>query len=170
VFGRRAGRTAARLLKPTGAGTGFSDAARPALALISAGSPASRGINTAAMLARLQATMSDDVGPFRTAAGLQRALTSIGQLQTELGETPPGAPAAFDLARLDWFDLRNMLLVARVVTEAARLREESRGAHQREDFPGLVDDWQCNQTIALAADGAPRIGPGPRLSSQETAA
>ena len=39
------------------------------------------------------------------------------------------------MQRLDWFDLRNMLLVARTVTQAALARTESRGAHQREDFP-----------------------------------
>ena len=45
------------------------------------------------------------------------------------------AAAPFDMMRLDWFDLRNMLLVARTVTESALARTESRGAHQREDFP-----------------------------------
>ena len=47
-----------------------------------------------------------------------------------------GGGAAFDLRRLEWFDLRNMLLVARTVAMAALARSESRGAHQREDFPG----------------------------------
>ena len=49
------------------------------------------------------------------------------------------------MRRLDWFDLRNMLLVARLVAEAALARSESRGAHQREDFPDMLAEWRRRQ-------------------------
>jgi succinate dehydrogenase/fumarate reductase flavoprotein subunit len=42
-----------------------------------------------------------------------------------------------------------MLLVARTVSEAALRRTESRGAHQREDYPGLLPEWGVNQVIRL---------------------
>ena len=71
------------------------------------------------MIARLQATMSDNVGPLRTAEKLDRALADIGALAAELGERPPGGGSPFDLERLEWFDLRNMLVVARAVAQAA---------------------------------------------------
>ena len=58
-----------------------------------------------------------------------------------------------DLARLDWFDLRQALLVAESVILAAAARTESRGAHQREDFPDLDENWVRNQTLRLAGDG-----------------
>jgi succinate dehydrogenase/fumarate reductase flavoprotein subunit len=49
----------------------------------------------------------------------------------------------------DWLDLRNMTLVARSVCLAALARQESRGSHQRDDFPGLDPRWQFNQIIDL---------------------
>ena len=167
VFGRRAGRTAAELIHATPAVPFRHGDAAAAVALIASSGPSDPDLNTAAMVADLQATMSDDVGPFRTASALQRAVSRIAGLKQQLGQTPPGATSAFDLARLDWFDLRNMLLVADVVTRAALLRTESRGAHQREDFPhqlpGELDLWRCNQTVELDGSGQPVIMRGPRL-------
>ncbi len=60
-----------------------------------------------------------------------------------LGPRPVGDGGPFDLRALDWFDLRNMLMVAQVVTQAALARTESRGAHQREDHPGMLPEWRA---------------------------
>lgn len=65
--------------------------------------------------------------------------------------------AAFDPVLVDWLDLRNMLLVAQSVTLPALARTESRGAHQREDPPGLDDDWRVNQSVVLSG-GQIRLG------------
>jgi succinate dehydrogenase/fumarate reductase flavoprotein subunit len=46
-----------------------------------------------------------------------------------------------------------MLLVAQSVVLPALSRAESRGAHQREDFPGLDPNWTVNQVIALTDGG-----------------
>jgi succinate dehydrogenase/fumarate reductase flavoprotein subunit len=59
-------------------------------------------------------------------------------------------PRAHDLGRVDWFDLRQGLLVAEAVILAATAREESRGAHQREDFPEMNEAWTRNQVLRLA--------------------
>ena len=62
--------------------------------------------------------------------------------------------------RLEWFDLRNMLTVARAVAQSALRRIESRGAHQREDFPQTLPRWQTHQRVRLAG-GALQITGAP---------
>ena len=147
VFGRQAGRSAAArakamTLQPLGA----NEAAPNWLK----GDPSRRSdLNTAEMVQHLQRTMWNQVGPYRTEEKLAQALGRIGEMTRALGDLPPGGAQAFDLSRLEWFDLRNMLLVARVVTQAALQRTESRGAHQREDFPDQPSEWGANQIVHL---------------------
>jgi len=145
VFGRRAGRSAAERSKRV---PGRFPAARPSLDLLCADNTQSN-LNTAEMIVRLQATMEEDVGPFRSQTKLERALAHIDDLTHALGVRPPGNGGKFDLLRLEWLDLRNMLPVARIVAQAALRRTESRGAHQREDFVSMLPHWQVNQTARL---------------------
>jgi succinate dehydrogenase / fumarate reductase, flavoprotein subunit len=146
VFGRRAGRSAAARADGMKTQPFRPAAAGAALDLITA--PARGGApNTAEMVETLRVTMADDVGPLRDAARLTHALARIEDLTRALGDRPSGEGTTFDLRRLEWFDLRNMLLVARVVAATALAREESRGAHQREDFPATEPDWRVNQVV-----------------------
>jgi len=148
VFGRQAGRSAAAYTARMNAAPDSADNEDSLLDLLASGSEAS-DLNTAEMLQRLQAVMQDDVGALRNEASLTRALRAIDQLTAQLGNTPPGDTRGFDMRRIDWLDLRNMLLVARVVAEAARARAESRGAQQREDHPATSPAWAVNQFITL---------------------
>jgi succinate dehydrogenase/fumarate reductase flavoprotein subunit len=148
VFGRRAGRSAAERARRLNGRSRPQPQPREALDLITAQS-ADEGASTAAMVSDLQATMTEYVGPIRTEARLDRGLARIDALSRALGERPPGVPQAFDMRRLEWFDLRNMLLVARTVATAARARTESRGAHQREDFAETSPEWRCHQIVRL---------------------
>jgi succinate dehydrogenase / fumarate reductase flavoprotein subunit/fumarate reductase (CoM/CoB) subunit A len=145
VFGRRAGERAAQWAKRTAMLAVGEREAAASLDLVSADPPRSDDRNTAAMIEALQAAMSDNVGPLRDAGRLERALQTIAELSAELGERPAGNAAAFDMRRLEWFDLRNMLLVARTVAEAALARQESRGAHPRDDFPDMLPEWRRRQ-------------------------
>lgn len=159
VFGRRAGRSAAEFAHRVRAQTAAGNT-RAALDVVLATAP-KRNFNTAEAVQTLQTTMQEDVGPLRKASGLVRALNTIDRLTSELGDVPPGDGGRFDMQRVDWFDLRNLLLVARVVAEAALTRTETRGAQQRDDHPRMAPEWALNQYIRLrdghvALSGAPR--------------
>jgi succinate dehydrogenase / fumarate reductase flavoprotein subunit/fumarate reductase (CoM/CoB) subunit A len=96
--------------------------------------------------------MNKHVGPLRTGVGLERALEHITGLGGECAELP--APrGGLDPEWLDLHDLRNMRLVAECITRAALAREESRGAHQRQDFPETREHWQKHQRLRVATDG-----------------
>jgi succinate dehydrogenase flavoprotein subunit len=91
---------------------------------------------------RLLDTMWDDVGVIRDRAGLDRALAALDGIEAELMETGlSDAGRVFNLTWHDWLNLRSLVEVSRVIALAARARENSRGAHFREDFPepGALD-------------------------------
>jgi succinate dehydrogenase / fumarate reductase flavoprotein subunit len=137
VFGRRAGERAAALAA--------SVSMPPAPTVVNA-SERRPAMNAAAEIVRLQAVMNEHVGPLRTRAGLEQALREI----TSFGLTDlPTARPGLDPEWVDLHDLRNMALVAECVTRSALARTESRGAHQREDFPETSDAWQRHQTLRL---------------------
>src|SRR4051794_29401201 len=153
VFGRRAGQSAAERARQIAMPELGRQEAGAALDLVTADPPQVDRCNTAAMIETLQAAMSDNVGPLRDARRLELALRTIAELTAELGESPGGDAKAFDMRRLEWFDLRNMLLVARLVAAAALARSESRGAHQREDCPDMVPEWRRHQFACRNALG-----------------
>ena len=152
VFGRRAGASAAERAREGGAGWRDTAAAK-ALALVSAGTGDASRENFAALTVRLQRVMADSVGPLRTARGLSAAISEIAAMTSALGNAPPARAEPFRPERLDWFDARNMLLVAEAVAKSALSREESRGAHAREDYPASSTEWTRHQIVGFR-DGA----------------
>lgn len=170
TFGLQAGRSAAafaQAAQPAGEAQ-VAGLAAPVLAMLgqqNSEAPA-QGANVAAFIARLQEIMQTHVGPFRSEAGLNLALREIAQLRDTCGQTLAGGTGPQDPERVDALDLRNMLLVAEAVTRSALARRESRGAHQRDDYPGLDDGWTLNQTLSwrdgqwtLATQAVERLTP-----------
>lgn len=84
----------------------------------------------------LAEVMWDDVGISRTKESLQRARQKLEELDQTIHQMGVGdLQRAYNLTWQDWMNLRNLILVSKSVTEAALARENSRGAHYREDFP-----------------------------------
>lgn len=92
---------------------------------------------------QLQDCMWEDVGVMRNAAGLTRGLTGISEVSAALNDVGVDASnLAFNLTWHDWLNLRSLCDISEVITKAALTRENSRGAHFREDFPdaGALED------------------------------
>jgi L-aspartate oxidase len=83
-------------------------------------------------LAALQQLHWDNVGIMRDKEGLNKAAGILAAWQQSL-RPPTDQPS---------FELSNLILTGRLLTEAALIREESRGAHFRSDFPRSSPKWQ----------------------------
>ncbi len=100
--------------------------------------------------------MWEDVGILRDAAGLQRALSRLDTLAQDLAAcVVDGSDRGYHLGWHDWLNLRNLIAVSRVIAQSALAREDSRGAHFREDFPtaGAMEQSACI-VVQAGPDGA----------------
>ncbi len=103
-----------------------------------------------ALQGELQKLMWEKAGPFRTGEKLAAALSRIEEMKrNDLTRLHMGAAARFNPDLHDAFELRAMLCAAEAVVRSALARPESRGAHQREDYPNT--DHRClkNQAAEL---------------------
>jgi L-aspartate oxidase len=88
-------------------------------------------------LLNLQSLLWDKVGIIRSRADLKEAARVLAAWQLAL-------PQPTDRAS---YELESLVTCARLTTEAALLREESRGAHFRTDFPELSPAWEKHVTF-----------------------
>ncbi len=98
---------------------------------------------------RLMDIMWDDIGVIREADGIRRGLDRLSQIQAEL--TTLGVADSnltFNLTWHDWLNLQSLAEVSEVIGKAALARENSRGAHYREDFPEVGDLDGSTFTVA----------------------
>ena len=158
VFGEIAGREAACVVRGSVDLASFdahATATQSVLARVSGPrqSLLDGGPSVGALFGELRRLMWDKVGPFRNEAALAHALARIEQMRRDdLHQLPRPAPGPYAQLLADWHELRAALDVARVVTVAALRRAESRGAHQRDDYPDLSDAFAQNQTLHLQGD------------------
>jgi fumarate reductase flavoprotein subunit len=99
--------------------------------------------------------MWDDVGISRTRESLLRARVKLDQLDQQLHQIGVGdIQREYSITWQDWMNLSNLILVSKSVTEAALSRENSRGAHYRDDFPqpGSLEESYFT-AVQLGEDG-----------------
>ncbi|MCK6451671.1 MAG: FAD-binding protein [Alphaproteobacteria bacterium] len=160
VFGGIAGASMARWLG-TRAARAAPDLAQAEAAMAEATAPLGAGGDAAdldAVRGELYDAMWEDAGIIRDEAGLARAERRLVLLDERLAATRvPAATRGFNMAWQDWLNLKNLVLVSRAIVAAAEARQDSCGAHFREDFPQEPDPEAAAFTEARLAGDRIRI-------------
>ncbi|MEM7170371.1 MAG: FAD-binding protein [Pseudomonadota bacterium] len=110
--------------------------------------------NLNALRDRLMQIMWQDVGILRDETGLKKAITALEDLGEELDRTGiVDRTQAFNLTWHDWLNLDNQILISKAIAMAALSRENSRGAHYREDFPDAGELTESRYSlVSLTSD------------------
>ena len=154
VFGKRAGEFAAQFARDHSE-HGAIDPADVEQAAAVATAPFERtdGINAFVIHERLQRTMQDYVGIVRNASDLETALDQLQELRRQASQVRVTGNVQFNPGWHLALDLENMLDISEVVTRAAHTRQESRGAHTRDDFPASDPEWGSKNLLVRLRDG-----------------
>jgi len=143
VFGRRAGMGAALYLDGLDARPA-TDEGEVSAAHAEALAPLDRadGENPYAVHAEVQQTMSDMVGIIRREDEIKTAIAELDKLRERAVQVRAAGGSAYNPGWHLALDLRNIMLIAECVAQAALERQESRGGHTRDDFPAMSPEWR----------------------------
>jgi len=159
VFGRIAGRKAAEYARSADLPPLPPDPAGPVQAELDRLRTCQGGTRPGQIRQRMQQTMMDHIGVFRTAEGIEEALATLRELKAAFRDdlTLDDRGHRFNTDVLEAWELGALLDVAEVTAASALARRESRGAHSREDFPQRDDERFLVHTFAMLADGEIRL-------------
>jgi len=142
VFGRRAGMGASEYVKKSSSNPVSESSIRAAAERIEAPFSRSGGENSYSLHAELQEVTHNLVGIIRTGEELKTAIEKIAAIRERSANVSVSGGRKFNPGFHLAFDLDNMLLVAESTAKSAIKREESRGGHTRDDFPGMNSKWR----------------------------
>lgn len=152
VFGRAAGVHIESVLRQ---GVSYREASDSDLEAASAGlqrlDTSDRGESTVVLRKELQDIMQNCFGVFRTESYMQEGLAKLDALRERIdNQLLVDKSKAFNTARLEALELRNLFATAMTTAIAAEGRKESRGAHARDDLPDRDDEnWLCHSLCFL---------------------
>jgi succinate dehydrogenase / fumarate reductase flavoprotein subunit len=154
VFGRRAGSDMVRYVKEAEFTPLPPEPAARTAETLSHLRNSTGGESAADIRNELQKAMMDYVGVFRTAEGMQQAQDKVRELQERYQQVEiQDKSKRFNQDLLEAWEVGCLLDLAEVTTASALAREESRGAHSREDFPERDDEEWLKHTMAFRHDG-----------------
>jgi succinate dehydrogenase / fumarate reductase flavoprotein subunit len=157
VFGKRSGEGAAEYVKGLkGQYPAIQDTQLATCESVALAPFENQGESAYEIHDELQQVMNDLVGIIRKAGEVQDALERLEKLKERAKDVTAAGGRAFNPGWHLALDLRNMLLVCECIAKAALTREESRGGHTRDDFPGMNPEWRKVNLICspnAAGDG-----------------
>jgi fumarate reductase flavoprotein subunit len=162
VFGARAGRAAAEYA---------SAAAPPGRAVAAQGDDERRRLDRdllgrdggrdtlSAIRSQMQQILEDAAGIYRDGDTLSKAADTLRELQSRSASAViEDASHTFNTQRIAALELSAMLDIAECIVHSALRREESRGAHQRTDFPARDDQrFLAHSLVHHEPNGSPRV-------------
>ena len=106
----------------------------------------SGGENVAALRKELQNVMQNYFGVFRRGDFMREGIAKLADLRGRIESISlEDKSEAFNTARIEALELQNLFEVAEATAVVAEARDESRGAHAREDFTERDDEnWLCH--------------------------
>lgn len=163
VFGARAGRNAANFAAAT---DGIAiDRLQPQVAderdrIRQILEQPSGGERVAQLRREMTSTMEAGTGIYRSQASLEQTCTTLGDLRERFDRVDlDDRTNVYNTDLTTALELDYMLDIAHALAASARARTESRGSHQRTDFPERDDGKFLAHSLAnRGADGAPRVG------------
>ncbi len=158
VFGRRAGIEMREVVKNIPDPEPDADLEKPAADTISGLMAKDGNEKIGSIQAEMQNVMMDNVSVFRTAEGLNAALDRVRELKDRYRDIAlVDKGSCFNRDLLDALELGYMLDLAEAITLGALHREESRGAHSREDFTERNDEKFLHHTMVRFSAEGPTI-------------
>ena len=154
VFGKRAGEAAASYSSGLSARSSIDAELEAAEQAALAPFDPKGDENAYTIQADLQQTMNDLVGIIRTADELEQSLKEIDALKERAKRLKVEGARPYNPGWHLSIDIHNMLLVSECIAKAALARQESRGGHTRDDFPGPNAEWGAkNLVLTLNSSG-----------------
>jgi succinate dehydrogenase / fumarate reductase flavoprotein subunit len=158
VFGRRAGQHIGDYVKQADSPQLSATAADAARAFIARLTDGTSGPHGGHITDEMQTVMMEKVGIYRNGPDMQAAVEVVQALRERYRTVrvqDTGRPFNTDL--LEMIELGNLLDLSLITAAAALNRQESRGAHSREDFPDRDDDNWLKHSLAYMENDAVRL-------------
>ncbi|HET6652324.1 MAG TPA: fumarate reductase (quinol) flavoprotein subunit [Nocardioides sp.] len=107
----------------------------------------------------MQSTMEDSAGIYRSGPSMAEGAETLAELQQRMAKVGVADTSrSFNTELVAALELANMLDIAECMLRSGLEREESRGAHQRTDFPKRDDErFLTHQLVLRGPDGSPRV-------------